>query len=161
MTSHILMNEDLASKFRFLSWLQLRVASIHSLEARCQSATLDKSMSALAHSRSLTTCSLSNFDDTTLSSVDLTPLRGMSALKSLSLQGKFGHLSAPKHLTHLCRCDVINWNWVDCDLCNMLVHLQVRDSNVAHKRVMCMHQIAEPRNTRNRQLAIAPTLIQG
>ena len=138
LTSRVVIDERLASKRNYMAWLQKRAAQIYTLEACCSSAQLESSMTALALSTSLTTCSLSNRYNSVEVPMDLTPLSGMMALKSLSLHGNFHNLSVAGHLTHLSLCDVHNQDFSQCNFCNTLLHLQFTDSNMAfHSRGLC------------------------
>ena len=138
LSHNVSMDKMLAIKSGFLAWLQGHEAVIHSFEAFSQTGHLTKALTALAHSTSLTTCTLSAQAHQGRHVLDLTPLSNLPKLTSLSLQGMFIHLSAASYLTHL-QCNKVNIiAGDDCNCCNTLLSLQLTDSELGlHQNGLC------------------------
>ena len=138
LSHNVSMDEELAKKSGFLPWLQAHETVIQSFEAFSQSGHLTKALTALAHSTSLTTCTLSAQVNQERPVLNLTPLSNLPKLTSLSLRGIFTHLSAASCLTHLHCINASILAGDDCNCCNTLLSLQLTDSKLGlHQNGLC------------------------
>ena len=131
-----------------LVWLQQSKVSLTTFEATCSTAVVDRVLGAFLNAEMpLPLLGLGSFGQLTLFELpvfsslaecalssesrmpwDLTPLRSLPNLKSLSLRGCFGYVDLLEHLTSLSLDDVHVINKQDCRFVSVLEHLSMRNS---------------------------------